>query len=483
MKSVRRAAAVLSFLSCLAVTPAFAQLAGEPFIHDPSTIAKSDGKYYTFGTGAGGLVSDDGWTWQRGGERPGGGVAPDIIKIGERYYVAYAVGGGGMNGGHASLVKVMWTRSLDPKSPDFGYHDVGVVASSDGKEDADAIDPAFLYAKGRLWLSYGTYFGYIHIVELDPKTGKRVAGNKPVAVAIDMEATDLMYRDGWYYLLGTHGTCCDGPNSSYNIRVGRSRSVTGPYLDNMGVPLLRGGGKLVANGRGRQYGPGHFGLIDLGDGVQKFSMHYEADLDRSGRSVLAIAPLLWRDGWPMEGENVKAGVYEIESERSGAALQLATDFVRMDFDFRRSFFAKPNEPVAPIPNQTLAQDSADWPSGPVDVDLGDYMIRAHQQWEITPVPEAGGVMGTPYYKILVAGTGRALTAAANFKVEAQPSFTGAPEQLWRIDQLTDGSYRIMPKAAPGSDAPLALVAVGVSTPSLVPFDPASDAGRWRFRTP
>ena len=213
---------------------ASAQLAGEPFIHDPSTIAYSDGNYYTFGTGSGGLVSEDGWTWHRGGVRPGGGVAPDIIHIGDRYYVTYAVGGGGMNGGHASNVKVMWTHSLDPKSPQFGYHDVGIVASSNGKEDQDAIDPAFLLAKGHLWLSYGTYFGYIRMVELDPKTGQRVRGNKAVDVAIDMEATDLMYRDGWYYLLGTHGTCCDGPNSSYNIRVGRSRNPTGPFVDAMG---------------------------------------------------------------------------------------------------------------------------------------------------------------------------------------------------------------------------------------------------------
>jgi len=98
-----------------------------------------------------------------------------VIKIGDRYYVAYAVGGGGMNGGHASNVKVMWTKSLDPKSPDFGFHDVGVVASSNGVEDCDAIDPAFLYADGRLWLSYGTYFGSIRMVELDPKSGERVS--------------------------------------------------------------------------------------------------------------------------------------------------------------------------------------------------------------------------------------------------------------------------------------------------------------------
>ncbi len=483
MKPVLKAVAVLFFLSSLTSLPASAQLVGEPFIHDPATIMASGGKYYTYGTGTGSLVSDDGWTWHRGAERPGRGLAPDVIKIADRYYVAYAAGGGGMNGGHAGQIKVMWTKSLDPKSPDYGFQEVGVVATSDGVEATDAIDPAFLYADGRLWLSYGTYFGYIQLVELDPKTGQRLAGNQPVAIAIDMEATALMYRDGWYYLLGTHGTCCDGPNSSYNIRVGRSRSVQGPYLDHMGTPLLRGGGKLVANGRGRQYGPGHFGLIELGDGVEKFSMHYEADLDRSGRSVLAIAPLLWKDGWPTEGENIKAGVYEIESERSGSALQLATDFVRMDFDRRRSFSAAPSDPVAPIPNQTLAQDSAAWPAGRIDVDMGDYMIRAHQQWTITPVPEAGGVMGTPYYKIVLAGTERTLTAAANFKVEAAPAFTGAPEQLWLIDQLTDGTYRIMPRAAPGGNAPLALVAIGASTPALVRFDPASDVGRWRFRTP
>lgn len=461
---------------------ASAQLAGEPFIHDPSTVTWSDGNWYTFGTRAGGLVSQDGWTWHSGGERPGGGVAPDIIRIGDRYFVAYAIGGGGTNGGHASDVKVMWTRSLDPKSPAFGYHDVGVVASSNGIEDADAIDPAFLYHDGRLWLSYGTYFGFIRIVELDPATGRRVAGNQPVDVAIDMEATAMVARDGWYYLLGTHGTCCDGPNSSYNIRVGRSRSPTGPFVDRIGVPLLRGGGTLVIAGRGRQYGPGHFGRIDLGDGVEKMSMHYEADMDRGGRSVLGIRPLLWKDGWPVAGENIRPGTYEIQSERSGGALELAIDETRIAFDPRRSFFAKPGDPTGPIANQTLDQDSATWPAGPSAVDLGDYMIRPHQQWAVEPVPSAGGWMGAPFYKITIAGTTRTLAVAGDELVTLH-SFTGTPEQLWQIDQLTDGSYRILSKARAGSGRPAALVAVGASTPALAPFDPASAAGRWTFKTP
>ena len=468
-------------LALISAAPAGAQLAGEPYIHDPSTIAESGGKYYTFGTGRGGLVSEDGWTWHAGGERPGGGVAPDVIKIGDRYYVAYAVGGGGMNGGHASNVKVMWTKSLDPKSPDFGFHDVGVVASSNGVEDCDAIDPAFLYADGRLWLSYGTYFGSIRMVELDPKSGERVSGNQPVDVAIDMEATALLYRDGYYYLLGTHGTCCDGPNSSYNIRVGRSRTPTGPYLDHMGVPLLKGGGKLVVAGRDRVFGPGHFGLIDLGDGMQKFSMHYEADMDRSARSVLGIQPLLWKDGWPQGGDNLKPGTYEIESARSGGALELAVDFVRMPIDRRGGFFGPPSGPVSPVAMQTLAQDMAVWPAGPVDVDLGDYMIRPHQQWTITPA--VGGYFGSPYFKIAIAGTDRALAATTDGKVVTVPAFTGADEQLWRIDQLTDGTYRITPKGKAGSKTPLALVAIGASTPVLAKFDPNSDAGRWDFKTP
>ena len=119
MKSNPLAAAILALLALCACGPALAQLAGEPYIHDPSTVIQSDGKYFTFGTGGGGLISDDGYTWHSGAVRPGGGVAPDVIKLGDRYYVAYAVGGGGMSGGHASNVKVMWNKTLDPKSPNF----------------------------------------------------------------------------------------------------------------------------------------------------------------------------------------------------------------------------------------------------------------------------------------------------------------------------------------------------------------------------
>ncbi len=469
-----------ALMSVLISQRTFAQI-GTPYIHDPSTIMECEGKYYTFGTGGGGLISEDGWTWNGGAERPGGGAAPDAVKIGDRYLIAYSATGGGLGGGHAGRVLTMWNNTLDPKSPDFKFTEPIEVAHSLDDEDCDAIDAGLLLdpTDGRLWLSYGTYFGFIRIVELDPKTGKRVEGNKEINVAIDCEATTLMYRDGWYYLLGTHGTCCDGPNSTYNIVVGRSRSVTGPYIDNVGRDMLGGGGKLVIAAGERKTGPGHFGRFVVADGVEKMSYHYEADFDQGGRSVLAIRPLLWKNGWPVAGEAFKEGTYEIESERRGYALELAVDFVRMQGSMHR-FWEKDAQPMTPLKSQTLEDVIGTWPKGDINVRIGDYMFRPHQKWTITAVPEAGGYLGGPYYKIVIEGTNRALAATADAEVVAVPQFTGAPEQLWRIDQLTDGTYRIMPKKVPGTDKELVLVSAGDSTPTLGVFDMNSDNSKWNF---
>lgn len=466
----------------LLLTGTVAAQIGKPFIHDPSTIARCDGKYYTFGTGGGGLISEDGWTWNGGAVRPGGGAAPDVLKIGDRYLVVYGSTGGGLGGGHDGRINTMWNKTLDPQSPDFKFTDPIVVASSVDMEDCDAIDPGLLLDPndGRLWCSYGTYFGYIRLIELDPKTGKRMEGNKAINIAIDCEATDLIYRNGWYYLLGTHGTCCDGPNSTYNIVVGRSREVTGPYLDNMGRDMLEGGGKMVIAAGERATGPGHFGRTVLEEGVEKMSFHYEADLDQSGRSVLAIRPLLWKNDWPVAGEKFKEGTYEIESERRGYSLELIVDFVRMPGGMR-GFNRNNDEPVQPIPSQTLSDVIGTWPTGDIGVRIGDYMFRPHQKWIITAVPNAGGYLGTPCYKIQIAGTERTLAATANAEVITVPAFTGAPEQLWRIDQLTDGTYRIMPNATPDSKEPLALLSSGDSTPMLGTFDMNSDNSKWSFR--
>ena len=471
MKLFTLAASALISVSALAQE-------GQPWIHDPSTIMECDGKYYTFGTGGGGLISEDGWNWFSGAVRPGGGAAPDAIKIGDRYLVAYSATGGGLGGGHAGRVLTMWNKTLDPNSPDFEYTEAIEVAASLNDEDCDAIDAGLFMdpQTGRLYCTYGTYFGFIRMVELDPKTGAKVEGTVDPNIAIDCEATTMIYRNGWYYLLGTHGTCCDGVNSTYNIVVGRARSVYGPFLDNMGRDMVAGGGKMVVDGEDRQFGAGHFGRYIEDEGVEKMSFHWEADLDRSARSVLAIRPIVWVNDWPVAGEAFKAGTYEISSVRRGYALELAVDFVRQNIARRGGWRMDPNEPIVVHPNQTLEDVIATWPEGEIPARVGDWMNRPHQRWTLTVVPEAGGYLGGQYYKIQIEGTEKTLTATEDIDVKVAPEYTGADSQLWRIEQCIDGTYRIMPKSNPG----YVLSSPADSTPSLSKWDFNSDNCKWNF---
>ena len=122
-------------------------------------------------------------------------------------------------------------------------------------------------------------------------------------------------------------------------------------------------------------------------------------------------------------------------------MELAVDMVRMDVV--RWFNRNPDEPITPVATQELKDVVGDWPTGNIDARIGDYMSRPHQKWHIAPAPDSSGYLGAPYYKIVIEGTNRTLAATADGKVVTVPEFTGAPEQLWMIDQLTDGTYRIM----------------------------------------
>ena len=92
------------------------------------------------------------------------------------------------------------------------------------------------------------------------------------------------------------------------------------------------------------------------------SFHYESDFRQGGRSVLAIRPLLWKNDWPVAGDEFHAGTYEIESERRGYALEIAVDFVRMQRDIE-PFWIKPTKPLKNIEPQTLKEVEAEWPKG------------------------------------------------------------------------------------------------------------------------
>lgn len=396
---------------CLMASAAFA-LDGQVGIHDPSTIGVSNGKYFAYGTGGNGIMSDDGWTWRGGAIRPNGGVAPDVMKVGDRYLVTY--------GGASS----MWTKSLDPESPDFGFSQPIPLVRADGSE-FNPIDTSLLIGPdGKLWMTVGSYVGYIRLYELDPKTGGLLDG-KYTNIAIDCEASEMIFHDGWYYLFGNKASCCAGASSGYNIRVGRAKSPQGPFVDNVGLDMLQGAGKHFAASTGRWIGPGHFGLLEEAEGVQKWSCHYEADLDRGGASVLDIRPLYYKDGWPVAGFNIlKETTFKIDGA-GGASL--------------------PGE-------------------------------AANKQWTISPVPNVGGYPGSPFLRITVPGSNKALAINAS-KQLVTVDFSGSPEQLWRLDQLIDGSWRIVPRTLSDLKDTMALtVANGATT--LAKYDFKNSGQHW-----
>jgi len=88
---------------------------------------------------------DDGWTWRRGTALPRRGLAPDVIHLGDRYFLYIAANSGPTK----ADVSLLTNKTLDPDSPDYKWEEGGVVASSDGVEDANAIDPGILLDQRR----------------------------------------------------------------------------------------------------------------------------------------------------------------------------------------------------------------------------------------------------------------------------------------------------------------------------------------------
>ena len=121
------------------------------------------------------------------------------------------------------------------------------------------------------------------------------------------------------------------------------------------------------------------GIRDLVRSRGLGDVYKRQDLDQGGRSVLGIRPLLWKNGWPVAGDNFKEGTYEIESERRGYALELVVDFVRMAGGMR-GFGRGTDEPVKPVPSQELADVINTWPGGNIAVRNGEYMSRPFQNW-------------------------------------------------------------------------------------------------------
>ena len=215
--------------------------------------------------------------------------------------------------------------------------DDGIVVRSAGEGDHPrAMDPAvFTDNAGQPWLVFGSHAGGIFIAQLDAETGKLAErpddpwcddadddrftllarsgdGNEENTI----EAATVVSHDDWYYLLVNWGRCCAGVESTYEIRMGRSQSPTGPFLDAAGVPLAAGGGTLLLGSEGSQIGPGHAGVteIDREDVAQSVLSYHFYDGETGGTARLGLRELTWQDGWPVVGDALAVTTSPVSEE-------------------------------------------------------------------------------------------------------------------------------------------------------------------------
>ena len=292
-----------------------AGLQGDLRIHDPSTLIRCGERYYVFDTGSGIITkssadlvswsagprvfdSPPGWTTNSVPGFRGFCWAPDLIFTNGCYWLYYSVS---TWGSPVSAIGLVTNPTLDPAAPAYRWTDRGLVVQSRAGDVFNAIDPSVARdASGNLWLAFGSYWSGIKLVPLDSTTGKLPAPDTPrdsLTWNTSIEAACVHYRAGWYYLFVNWDRCCAGVNSTYNLRVGRSRQITGPYLDRVGKDMREGGGTLFLGTTGRYIGPGHLGILE-DRGTNWFSYHYY-DANRGGRPTLDLRRLDWtEDGWP-----------------------------------------------------------------------------------------------------------------------------------------------------------------------------------------
>ena len=237
--------------------------------------------------------------------------APDISFFEGKYHLYYAYSAFGVN---TSGIALATNATLDPKSPLYQWKDEGLVLKSTQEDDFNAIDPNIVFdEKGHPWLSFGSFWGGIRMRQIDAKTGKP-ANAKLYALATRakpehpepakpglppdwqaVEAPFVVHHGEYFYLFVSFDLCCRGTHSTYRTMVGRSKNVTGPYVDRDGVAMLAGGGTQILEPNSRWIGPGGESVLQRPEGDLLVFHAYDAI---TGKPALQISTLTWDGGWP-----------------------------------------------------------------------------------------------------------------------------------------------------------------------------------------
>ncbi|WP_326554525.1 family 43 glycosylhydrolase [Micromonospora sp. NBC_01813] len=288
--------------------PAPMRVTGDTGIHDPTIVRRPAGGYLLAHTGDGVALktSTDRVTFRDAGAVfPGGAPwtttytggsrnlwAPHLTYRNNQYYLYYSASTFGSNRSAIFL-------ATSPTGAAGSWTDRGLVIESRTSDNFNAIDPHLtIDDQGRWWLSFGSFWSGVKMVAIDPATGRRadgairdLAGRGGGAI----EAPTLVRRGAYYYLYVSFDRCCQGAASTYRVMVGRSTSVTGPFVDRAGTPMTAGGGTQILAGHGSVNGPGHQDVLTDSDGDYLVYHYYAAN----GVALLGVNRLGYdAAGWP-----------------------------------------------------------------------------------------------------------------------------------------------------------------------------------------
>ncbi|HEX7476948.1 MAG TPA: arabinan endo-1,5-alpha-L-arabinosidase [Polyangiales bacterium] len=229
--------------------------------------------------------------------------APDISFFAGLYHVYYA---GSVFGSNHSVIGLATNTTLDPSAAGYGWVDQGLVIESNktggAKDDWNAIDPSVAFdSGGQPWLVFGSFWSGIKLRKLEPSTGKLWATDTQLYALASypggIEAPSIVTHAGYYYLFVSYDACCKGVNSTYRTMVGRSQSITGPYVDRAGQAMLQGNAEELLKSDGRYIGPG--GGTAFQDENLYYYVHHYYDGQQNGAPTLMLRPIRWTpDSWP-----------------------------------------------------------------------------------------------------------------------------------------------------------------------------------------
>nr|WP_228122586.1 arabinan endo-1,5-alpha-L-arabinosidase [Saccharothrix syringae] len=284
------------------------RVTGDVGVHDPSFAKRPEGGYLVAHTGDNialktstdriafrnaGQVFPNGAPWTTTYTNGSRNLwAPDLSYQNGRYHLYYSASSFGSNRS-AIFLATSTTGAAG------SWTDQGLVVESRTSDNFNAIDPNLVVDdQGRWWLSFGSFWSGIKLVQLNPSTGKRLDGTIRSVASRNggpVEAPTIVKHGGYYYLFVSFDYCCRGASSTYRVMVGRSTSVTGPYLDRGGRDLNSGGGTEILATHDAVIGPGHQDVFTDVDG-DILAYHYYTS---GGASLLGVNLLGYdSSGWP-----------------------------------------------------------------------------------------------------------------------------------------------------------------------------------------